>query len=149
MASLAIAHRAEVTSRKSPTTRSRWHGFRGVVRRECGVPPLEIGLQAIQLSPYRTDLAGPYLQRLPVFPAFPTGCFPLRFSPSGRSDDPEVFLRTSHDCVTDSAPRPAAHRFPPSGSSADTTRGYTPHICTVIRGRGRGKSFSRSLNLFQ
>lgn len=37
-------------------------------------------------------------------------------------------------------------RLPPSGSSADAARGYEPQIRTVIRGRGSGKSRSRSPN---
>ena len=54
------------------------------------VPPLGIGIQAIQLSPYRTGLAGRHLQRLPVTPTSPTCSFPLRLSLSGQSDGPEV-----------------------------------------------------------
>jgi hypothetical protein len=49
------------------------------------VPPLEIGVWAIQLSPYRTGLAGRHGTRLPVPPAFPTGSCPLWLSPSGQS----------------------------------------------------------------
>src|SRR5262245_22133142 len=48
---------------------------------ECAVPPLEIGIQAVSLSPYHAALAGRYLQRLPVSPAFPTGSCPLGFHP--------------------------------------------------------------------
>ncbi len=40
-------------------------------------------------------------------------------------------------------------RSPPSGSSADAARGYGPQIRTVIRGRGSGKSRSRSANRSQ
>src|SRR5262249_799058 len=54
-------------------------------RDECEVPPLEIGVRAIQLSPYRAGLAGPHRTRLPMFPAFPTGSCPLQLSPSGQS----------------------------------------------------------------
>src|SRR5712691_8989997 len=52
---------------------------------ECAVPPLEIGVQAIQLSPYRAGLAGRHRTRLPMTPAFPTCSCPLRLSPSGKS----------------------------------------------------------------
>src|SRR5262249_60121823 len=83
---------------------------------ECAVPPLEIGVQAIQLSPYRAGLAGRHSTRLPMAPASPTCSCPLRLSPSGKSDDPEVSLRTSPDCVRDSAPRTAAHPFSAHGS---------------------------------
>ena len=82
---------------------------------ECAVPPLEIGVQAIQLSPYRAGLAGRHPTRLPMAPASPTCSCPLRLSPSGESDDPEASLRTSPDCVRDSAPRPAAHAFTAPG----------------------------------
>jgi hypothetical protein len=54
-------------------------------RGECEVPPLEIGVWAIQLSPYRAGLAGPHRTRLPMFPAFPTCSCPLQLSPSGKS----------------------------------------------------------------
>ena len=53
---------------------------------------------------------------LPVTPAFPTCSFPLRLSPSGESDDPGASLRAPPDCVRDSSPRSAAHRFRASGS---------------------------------
>jgi hypothetical protein len=59
------------------------HPRRG--RSECAVPPLEIGVQAIQLSPYHAGLAGRHPTRLPVTPAFPTCSCPLRLSPSGKS----------------------------------------------------------------
>jgi hypothetical protein len=77
----------------------------------CTFAPLEIGIQAIRLSPYRAGLAGRHLQRLPVAPAFPTGSFPLRLSPSGQSDDPGASLRAPPDCIRDSTPRSAAHSF--------------------------------------
>src|SRR5262249_17585144 len=54
-------------------------------RGECEVPPLEIGVWAIQLSPYRAGLAGPHRTRLPMSPAFPTGSCSLQLSPSGES----------------------------------------------------------------
>src|SRR5262252_1748600 len=82
---------------------------------ECAVPPLEIEVQAIQLSPYRAGLAGHHPTRLPMAPASPICSCPLRLSPSGKSDDPEASLRTSPDCIRDSAPRPAAHAFTTSG----------------------------------
>ena len=54
-------------------------------RGECEVPPLEIGVRTMQLSPYRAGLAGRHGTRLPVPPAFPTGSCPLWLSPSGQS----------------------------------------------------------------
>ena len=95
-------------------------------RGECAVPPLEIGVQAMQLSPYHAGLAGRHGTRLPLPPAFPTGSCPLRLSPSGQSDDPEVSLRTPLDCVKDSAPRPAAHTFTAHGSSAMRPLSWVP-----------------------
>ena len=82
----------------------------------CEVPPLGIGIQAMQLSPYRAGLAGRHLERLPVTPAFPTCSFPLRLSPSGQSDDPGASLRAPPDCIRDSTPRSAAYTFASSGS---------------------------------
>ena len=75
-------------------------------------------VQAVELSPYRAGLAERHPQRLQMTPAFPTCSCPLWLSPSGQSDGPEVSLRTSLDCVKDSAPRPAAHtRTAPSSSN--------------------------------
>jgi hypothetical protein len=54
-------------------------------RDECEVPPLEIGVRAMQLSPYRAGLAGRHCTRLPVPPAFPTCSCPLQLSLSGQS----------------------------------------------------------------
>src|SRR6516165_3655306 len=78
---------------------------------ECEVPPLGIGIQAMQLSPYRAGLAGRHFQRLPVAPAFLACCCPLQLSPSGQPDDPGAFLRAPPDWVRDSTPRSAAHLF--------------------------------------
>jgi len=54
-------------------------------RGECEVPPLEIGVRAMRLSPYRAGLAGRHGTRLPVPPAFRTCSCPLQLSPSGKS----------------------------------------------------------------
>src|SRR5262245_6607426 len=83
---------------------------------EREVAPLGIGVQAMQLSPYRAGLAGRHLRRLPVAPASPTCSFPLRLSPSGQSDDPGATLRAPPDCARDSTPRSAAHTFKAHGS---------------------------------
>ncbi len=51
---------------------------------ECAVPPLGTGIQAIQLSPYRTGVAGRSPTRLRAAPAFhPCSC-PLLLSDSGK-----------------------------------------------------------------
>src|SRR5258707_729940 len=83
---------------------------------ECAFPPLGIGVQAIQLSPYHAGLARRHLWRLPVALAFRACSFPLQLSPSGEPDGPETILRVPPGCARDSAPRPAAHRFRASGS---------------------------------
>jgi hypothetical protein len=118
MSSLLIVRQAEVTERERRNALLLTASLSDAVAMGVRIPPLGIRVQAIQLSPYRTGLAGQYLQRLPASPAFPTCSFPLRFSPSGQSDGPEVFLRTSLDCVKDSASRSAAHAFPATGSPA-------------------------------
>jgi hypothetical protein len=46
---------------------------------ECEVPPLDIGIQAIQLSPYRAGVAGPCHTRLLTSPAFPSCSCSLSF----------------------------------------------------------------------
>jgi len=118
---LQYAHCTSPIMRRVRTAKRYRHAHDGAAARRgrgaCEVPPLEIGVQAMQLSPYRAGLAGPHHTRLPMSPASPTCSCPLWLSPSGESDDPEASLRTSLDCVKDSAPRPAAHRFPACRSS--------------------------------
>ena len=53
---------------------------------------LDTGVQAIQLSPCHPGLAGPAAWRLHGIPAFPTCCFPLWLSLSGRSGGPGAML---------------------------------------------------------
>src|SRR5215472_848592 len=83
-------------------------------RGECEVPPLEIGVRAIQLSPYRAGLAGRHGTRLPVPPAFPTGSCPLQLSPSGESmtqESPfELLLTLSR--MQHRVPRRTVSRYP-------------------------------------
>jgi hypothetical protein len=52
---------------------------------ECAVPPLDIGVQAMQLSPYRTGVAGLYHPCLPIHPALRTCACPLALSGLGQS----------------------------------------------------------------
>src|SRR5712664_4702117 len=51
---------------------------------ECAVPPLEIGMQTIQSSPYRSGVAGPQRTHLPLSPALPTCSCPLALSGLGQ-----------------------------------------------------------------
>src|SRR5437899_8409499 len=64
---------------------------------ECAVPPLGIGMQAVELSPYHAGLAGRNYKRLLAPPALPTCSCPLWLAPLGKSAGPEVSLRTSLD----------------------------------------------------
>jgi len=130
----SIRYRSPVRRRVRRATVER-PGPDSIARRRCGeecaVPPLGIGVQAVELSPYHAGLAGRDHKRLLITPAFPTCSCPLRLSPSGESDGPEVSLRTSLDCVKDSVPRPAAHTFASSGSPVPVLRmvkalGITP-----------------------
>jgi hypothetical protein len=86
---LACARCTSPIMRRVRTAKVYRHAHDGAASRrgrgECEVPPLEIGVRAMQLSPYRTGLAGRHGTRLPVPPAFPTGSCPLRLSPSGQS----------------------------------------------------------------
>ena len=50
---------------------------------ECGVPPLDIGVRAIRLSPYRAGVAGPCPTRLQTSPAFQPCSCPLALSGLG------------------------------------------------------------------
>ena len=91
MPSLGIASRSEGPrllgyelggSAASPQT---WCGGRGIA-------PLETGLRAVELSPYRAGLAGLRRTRLPPPPASPACCFPLGLSSPGRPGDPRPSL---------------------------------------------------------
>ena len=118
---LACARCTSSITRRVCAAKAAQHAHDGTASQACSgacaVPPLEIEVQAIQLSPYRAGLAGRHPTRLPMAPASPTCSCPLRLSPSGQSDDPEASLCTSPDCVRDSAPRPAAHALTTSGST--------------------------------
>src|SRR6266581_5757500 len=48
------------------------------------LPPLEIGMQTIQSSPYRSGVAGPQRTHLLLFPALPTCSCPLALSGLGQ-----------------------------------------------------------------
>src|SRR4029453_14663669 len=52
---------------------------------ECELPPLDIGVRAMQLSPYRTGVAGPYHTRLLLRPAFQPCSCPLALSGPGQA----------------------------------------------------------------
>jgi hypothetical protein len=51
---------------------------------ECAVPPLDIGVWAIRLSPYRAGVAGPCRTRLQASPAFQPCSCPLALSGLGK-----------------------------------------------------------------
>jgi hypothetical protein len=52
---------------------------------ECEIPPLDIGVQAIQLSPYRSGVAGLQHTRLLLSPAFQPCACPLALSGPGQA----------------------------------------------------------------
>src|SRR5215475_1301974 len=85
MCSLHIVHHTKGTCCKSRTARLRWHRLQGVVAVRVRFHHWRLGVQAIQLSPYRAGLAGRHRTRLPMSPAFPTCSCSLRLSPSGKS----------------------------------------------------------------
>ena len=69
---------------------SRFHTYRWrrVYRRatdECAVPPLDIGVRAMQLSPYRVGVAGLCHTRLLTSPAFQPCCCSLALSGLGQA----------------------------------------------------------------
>jgi hypothetical protein len=52
---------------------------------ECELPPLDIGVRAMQLSPYRAGVAGPCHTRLLTSPAFQPCCCSLALSGLGEA----------------------------------------------------------------
>jgi hypothetical protein len=85
MPSLGIVPRAERTTDESfiRSSPGRWVDKRAT--NECEVPPLDIGVQAIQLSPYRSGVAGPLHTRLLRSPAFQPCACPLALSGPGQA----------------------------------------------------------------
>src|SRR5215475_14857772 len=82
---LRIVHRSRRGMEESRFHTYRW---RRVYRRapdECAVPPLDIGIRAIQLSPYRAGVAGPCHTRLLTSPAFQPCCCSLALSGLGEA----------------------------------------------------------------
>src|SRR5262252_2562091 len=85
MRSLRIVHRSRRGMEESRFHTYRW---RRVYRRatdECAVPPLDIGIRAMQLSPYRAGVAGPCHTRLLTSPAFQPCCCSLALSGLGEA----------------------------------------------------------------
>src|SRR5262249_60459421 len=85
MCSLHIVHRPR---RGMEETRFHTYRWRRVYRRapdECAVPPLDIGVWAMQLSPYRVGVAGPCPTRLLTSPAFQPCCCSLALSGLGKA----------------------------------------------------------------
>src|SRR5215468_9190083 len=85
MLSLGIVSGAERTTDESfiCSFPGRWVYKRAT--NECEVPPLDIGIQAIQLSPYRSGVAGPPHTRLLRSPAFQPCACPLALSGPGQA----------------------------------------------------------------
>ena len=121
MRSLRIVPRARRTPSKTGTWGSRWRRVYRPATDECDVPPLDIGVQAIQLSPYRAGVAGPYHTGLLTRPAFPPCCCPLLLSDSGRVGRLEV------SCL-ELRPLPVAIH-----SVRDMAHGFLAHGSSVIR----------------
>jgi hypothetical protein len=84
---------------------------------ECAVPPLDIRVCTIHLSPYRAGVAGPCPTRLLTSPAFPSGSCSLSFSESGKTGRLEVCcLGLRSPLGTILSVRTTAHTFASSGS---------------------------------
>jgi hypothetical protein len=87
---------------------------------ECAVPPLDIGVGAIQLSPYRAGIAGQCYTRLLTFPAFPSCSCSLPFRESGKMGRLEVIcLELRPPRVAIRSVRTTAHTFTAPGSPLD------------------------------
>ena len=127
MPSLGIVQRAERTTCKTEHVARAGVGIRRAPD-ECAVPPLDIGVQGIHLSPYRAGVAGRYHTRLLISPALQTCCCSLALSGPGES-----FASESSALNSD----PLRGQFTP----CVTWRTLAPHAAhaspTPARGRGR------------
>jgi len=108
---------------------------------ECEVPPLDIGVRAIQLSPYRAGVAGRHHTRLLLPPAFQPCSCPLALSGRGQAVASESLcleLRPPPGAIR--SVRTAAHDFSSSGSSpqpverrsADALADIVPFATTAL-----------------
>src|SRR5215470_13836635 len=85
MPSLGIVPGAERTTNESLIRSSSGHWVYKRTTNKCEVPPLDIEVQAIQLSPYRSGVAGPPHTRLLRSPAFQPCACPLALSGPGQA----------------------------------------------------------------
>ena len=164
MRSLRIAHRPR-----------RGHGRKSIpcipmaseYRRapdECAVPPLDIGVWAIQLSPYRAGVAGPSHTRLQASPAFPPCSCPLALSGRGKVVASEssalnsgLLRRQFTPCVPwrTLSPHPALQRRRgiltrpcPFLTAPQWHQGQRPRLCPLWRQGGFCRSRSPSWQSF-
>src|SRR2546430_5479103 len=109
MPSLGIAPRPEGCV--DPGTRSTQGTapVSGVFPADGCLHRLEIGLQAIQLSPYHAGPATHRLQRLNTIAAFLACSCPLHLSDPGKPSDPETFLQVPPNFIGYTTKRLAAH----------------------------------------
>src|SRR5215510_2508815 len=143
MPSLGIVPGAERTADESLIRSSpgRWVDKRAT--NECEVPPLDIGVQAIQLSPYRSGVAGPPHTRLLRFPAFQPCACPLALSGPGQAVASEsaalnsgLLWRQFTPCVTwrTLSPHTAHERgILREGSISPTPRSFFPWTALRVR----------------
>src|SRR3954470_11144071 len=81
----------------------------GVFPVDVNLHLLEIGLQAIQLSPYHAGLPAHRPQRLDPATGFLACSCPLHLSVPGQPSDPEIFLRIPPNSIGDTTGRLVAH----------------------------------------
>src|SRR5712691_4921368 len=125
---------------------------------ECAVPPLEIGMQTIQSSPYRSGVAGPQRTHLPLFPALPTCSCPLALSGRGQLFASEsLTLNSGHlrwqfrPCVTRRtlSPHTAQHlQINLCLSSLSSRAGFRPMDKVSFAFRQHPQEFTCSLATF-
>ena len=96
---------------------------------------LEIGIQAIQLSPYHAGPATRRLQRLSTAAASMACCGPLHLSDPGKPSDPRTSLRVPPGSAGDTTKRLMAHCHRPASST------YSP-VSSSTRHRGRPRRCS-------
>ncbi|REH18001.1 hypothetical protein BCF44_13933 [Kutzneria buriramensis] len=114
--------------------------------------PLGIGLQAIQLWPYRAGLAARSLGHLQTAAASLTCCCPLQLSPLGKPGDPRTSLRVHPSCAGDTTKRLTARststRSPRVGSRPVVAARSSPSgPRTRSRPRGRDVGASPGVRL--
>src|SRR5260221_8713316 len=132
MPSLGIAPRPEGCDSCASSPSQGEAPVSGVFPADGKLHLLEIGLQAIQLSPYHAGLPAPRPIRLGAAAGFLACSCPLSLSAPGKPSDPGTSLRVPPGCTGNTAKRLVAHKHSSTAHLAPAT--FTSSVSVTARG---------------